>query len=323
MSRRPAGGRRVYAAGFSVAAALAALLYALIPLGTQLAADFYVEHFQALFHLGALSAACAFWGERRAGIRERFGWLVLAGLLAGLACGAKYAALLLTLLPLLLLVPLLCALGGSIYEGLRAAACVAAPALAVLAPWLVRNLAASGDPLYPLGLVLRRRLLGGARRRTGWITSRPRCAPAAARWPTSAGHWRNSGRAFHAGRKKSRRCSAFFWLADNECGPHLLFFAVPGFLSRLRGETFLVAGFVILDLACWFLFTHRLNRFFFPALRRWPSWRGWGSRGCGKWGGPPMRRAAGGAWRCGNCCWRRSWLWCCSSRPCRSCTCGS
>jgi len=130
-------------------AALAALLYAIIPLGSQLLADFYVEHFQALFHLGALWAVCAFWGERRAGIRERFGWVVLAGLFAGLACGTKYSALLMTLLPLLILLPLLCVIGGSVYEALRAAGCVAAPALAVLAPWLVRNAVASGDPLFP------------------------------------------------------------------------------------------------------------------------------------------------------------------------------
>jgi len=247
----------------TVAAALAALLYALVPLGTQLASDFYVEHFQALFHLGALCAACAFWSERRAGIRDCFGWLVLAGLLAGLACGAKYSALLMTLLPLLILLPLLCAARGSIYEALRAGACVAAPAAAVLAPWLVRNLAAAGDPLYPLGLVLKRRLQGG-----GAVPDRLDHFETALR--SGGRSLADCGRALaqlwpgFSHRQEEARLSS--WLQDNECGPHLLLFVVPGFLGRLSGEVILVGGFVILDLGCWFLFTHRLNRFFFPAL---------------------------------------------------------
>ena len=246
-----------------VAPALAVLLYVLIPLGTQMAADFYVEHFQALFHLGALWAACVFWSERRAGIRERFGWLLLAGLLAGLACGTKYSACLMTLLPLLILVPLLCAFGGSIYEALRAAACVAGPALALLAPWLVRNFVASGDPLYPLGLVLRRRLAGG-----GTVPDRldhfDTALRAGSRSVAALG--RALAQLWPGFSPRPEGQGLGFWLKDNECGPHLLLFALPGFLSRLRGEVILVAGFVILDVASWFLFTHRLNRFFFPAL---------------------------------------------------------
>jgi len=263
ISRACAVGRVANPPHIAVAPALAALLYALIPLGTQLVADFYVEHLQALFHLGALSAACAFWGERRAGIRGRFGWLVLAGLLAGLACGTKYSAFLMTLLPLLILVPLLCALGGSIYEALRAAACVLAPVLAMLAPWLLRNLVAAGDPLYPLGLVLRRRLLGG-----GTVPDRLDHFEAALRGGSRslAALGRALAQLWPGFSPRPKGEELGFWLKNNECGPHLLLFALPGFLSRLRGELFLVAGFVILDLACWFLFTHRLNRFFFPAL---------------------------------------------------------
>lgn len=250
-----------------VAAGLAALLYALIPLGAQLTADFYVEHVQALFHLAALLAACAFWAERRAGIRDRFGWLVLAGLLAGCGCGAKYSALLLTLLPLLVLIPLFCAVSGSCYEALRAAACIGISALAVLAPWLVRNCMASGDPLHPLGLVMRRRLWGG-----GAVPDRLDHFEVAVR--SGGRSWGDFGRALaqlwpgcssRTG-NDDRLTTVFFWLRDNECGPHLLCFALPGFLSRLRGEALLVAGFVILDLACWFLFTHRLNRFWYPQL---------------------------------------------------------
>src|SRR5208283_1317955 len=121
---------------------------------------FFVEHFQALFHIAALMAACAFLSERQAGLRGRSAWLILCGLLAGLACGAKYTALLLTLFPLAFYLFLFCALSGSLYEGLRAGALVAGSALAALSPWLARNLAAAGDPIYPLGLVLKQRLTG-------------------------------------------------------------------------------------------------------------------------------------------------------------------
>ena len=256
-----------------VGAALAALLYALIPLGSQLVADFYVEQFQALYHLAALAAACAFWNERRAGVRERFGWLVLAGLLAGLGCGAKYPALIFTLLPLLVLVPLFCVLCGSVYEALRAAACVGVPALLALAPWLVRNFAASGDPIYPLGLVLRRRLHGAGAvpdrldhfdvsLRAGGRSLADLGRSLAQLWPGL------QNRESDADLPK-----AFFWLRDSECGPHLLCFALPGFLScgrdpqsRGRGEALLVAAVFLFDVALWFLVTHRLNRFMYPLL---------------------------------------------------------
>ncbi|MCY3021003.1 MAG: hypothetical protein NTW87_18460, partial [Planctomycetota bacterium] len=251
----------------ATAAALGALLYALVPLGSQVAADFYVEHFQALFHLGALMAACAFLGERRAGVRDRFGWLVLGGLLAGLCCGTKYTALLFTLLPLLLLVPALCAIGGSVYEGLRAGGCLTASAAVAFAPWLLRNLIMSDDPLHPLGLVLKRRIQGGGdvpdridhfevAHRAGARSLSALGRSLAQLWPSLR----------HQDGQGENLADALFWSKDAECGPQLLCFAVPGLLRIVQSEVFLVAGVFALDVAAWFLFTHRINRFMYPLL---------------------------------------------------------
>jgi len=246
--------------------AIAALLYALIPLGSHLVSDFYVEHVQALFHLCAVLAACAFLQEQRQNNRLRSGWLILAGLLAGFCCGTKYTALLFTLAPLLLLVPLTCALRGAAYEALSAAATIGVAALAVICPWALRNAIASGDPMHPLGLVMKRR------------------AGAPLPQPDHLDHFdiatRAGERSLNAliqvlyqlvpGLKprepgSSELGAAFGWLHQSECGPHLLCFAVPGVLSAFRGAGFLIA-FFLLDVALWFVFTYRLNRFMYPLL---------------------------------------------------------
>ena len=95
----------------------AAGLYALTPMGSQVAADFYVEHFQALLHVSALLCACAYLSDFK--IRQLFkthaqnnasSWLLCTGAFAGLCCGAKVTGLLFTLLPLAVFLPLYCAL---------------------------------------------------------------------------------------------------------------------------------------------------------------------------------------------------------------------
>jgi len=47
-------------ADFYVAPTLAAALFAIVPMGSHLAADFYVEHIQTLFHVTATLAITAF-----------------------------------------------------------------------------------------------------------------------------------------------------------------------------------------------------------------------------------------------------------------------
>ena len=244
----------------SPAAALGAFLYALIPLGSALAGDFYVEHFQALFHLAALMAGCAFLCERAR--RETFatglGWLVLAGCAAGFCCGTKYTALLLTLVPMSIFIPFIFLLEGNILDGLRAVSCIFASAGCVFSPWLMRNLLASDDPIYPIGGVLGRRLF-----RSSANPGRLDHFEADVRTGARSGKaLLNSLRQLIPGMDELKN-----WRPELEsCGPQILCFALPGFLSIKRPAELLVAGTFILDLMLWFLFTHRLNRFFFPVL---------------------------------------------------------
>ena len=246
------------------APALAALLYALIPMGSDLAGDFYVEHAQALFHLAAVMAGCAYLNERRAGSGGKQ-WLILSGLLAGLCCGIKYTALLFTVAPLAVLIPILCLPGGSIFEALRAVFCIGLPALLAVSPWLGRNLIVTGDPIFPLGLVLARRLSispnntadrlahfevahrAGEKSLNAFMRALAQLLP---RFGSDKGQWFANAAA----------------VEQDSCGPQLAFFALPGFLSAARIDVLLVAGMFVMDLLIWFLFTHRLNRFMFPLL---------------------------------------------------------
>jgi hypothetical protein len=239
----------------SPAPALATLLFALTPLGSIMAADFYVEHIQALFHLAAVMAACAFLSDRREALRGRNGWLVLAGTLAGLCCGTKYPALLFTLAPLLILIPVHCAIGGSIYEALSAAMTLGVSALAMLAPWLLRNGIITRDPIFPLGTVMQRR------------------AATPSGIPDHLDHFevatRAGARSLDALAKSLTQLFPGFkssWFTDAECGPQLLPFALAGIAGFFRRGAGFLLGVFLLDLFFWFFFTYRLNRFVYPLL---------------------------------------------------------
>ncbi len=239
----------------SPAPALATALFALTPLASTLAADFYVEHFQALFHLAAVMAACGFLNDRRAGIRNRGAWLALSGALAGLCCGVKYTALIFTLAPLLILVPLFCTIGGSVYEALSSAASLGISALLALAPWLLRNGIMTGDPIFPLGLVVQRR------------ATPPHVLPdhldhfevATRAGPRTFEAFLNTLVQYCPGFRKN-------WLTDSECGPQLLAFTAPGLAGTFRRDTAFIVAFFLLDILLWFFFTYRLNRFLYPLL---------------------------------------------------------
>ncbi len=82
------------------------------------------------------------------GTRERpAGAAALAGFLVGTAVGAKYLAGATVALPVLAAV--LVAAGGSAGRRLGAVAALTAASLATAGPWLLRNLAWTGDPIYP------------------------------------------------------------------------------------------------------------------------------------------------------------------------------
>ncbi len=112
----------------------------------SLMARSYVEVAQLAYATAALFALLRWREARLAGETER-DWLITLGLLLGLAGGVKYTA-----------VSLAMAAGASLLwtgrrDGARAAArrllAVAGPALLLVLPWLLKNLALTGNPTYP------------------------------------------------------------------------------------------------------------------------------------------------------------------------------
>jgi hypothetical protein len=269
---------------------LAAILFAIVPLGAHLAADFYVEHIQTLAHVAAVLAAVAFLHDRRAGVRERGAWLVVAGFLAGFCCTTKYSALLFTLGPLLVFVPLLCMRDGSIYESLRAAMALALPAGLVFAPWALRNALAGGDPLYPLGLVLQRRAspLAATPQRIDHLEVALRTGSRGL--PAAAAALRELWPPFSATTDEGVTLAS--WTQQAECGPHLLGGLLLGLLNIARNDALLVALVFFADLFLWLFASHRVPRFFYTAL---PLLAALGAMGMARlWTIPPARKLVGG-----------------------------
>lgn len=133
------------ARGFgSGAAALATALFYTTPIVGWLSAEAYVDLGLALFLAAALH--CVLVRLDGGGVA----WTWTAGLLAGAALGTRYLAL----APVLLLaVDLLSAPVDARVPGrserLRAFSLFVAGALLMALPWYVRNVAESGDPIYP------------------------------------------------------------------------------------------------------------------------------------------------------------------------------
>ncbi len=126
-------------AGAPAAGAVAAGLFLGNPIVAHLAATAYVEMLLTLFVAAALYAA-----DRWRGTSHR-GWLALAGVFAGSAAAVKYQGLYfvgVTVLGALALAPR--------RRRWRAAALVAACALAALLPTHARIAAHTGNPLFPL-----------------------------------------------------------------------------------------------------------------------------------------------------------------------------
>lgn len=116
----------------------------------------YVEH--GLLFFGALSAGCLLRAIRME-INESPAndplhhaqlnrWFLLAGVFSGLSCGCKYTAVPLFAAPSLF--ALLFAKSDSIPSRLRYTALFTIGWLVTLAPWLARNYAFTGNPVFPL-----------------------------------------------------------------------------------------------------------------------------------------------------------------------------
>lgn len=130
-------------------AALAGLMFLTLPLIVKLSVTVYVDLGLIFFTSAAMFSALV-WLEDTG----RWRWLLLAAICSGLALGTKYNALV-SFLILSLLLPFfyLYRRENQHAEQLNAvkfAVLFAAVSMLVFSPWLVRNFALTGNPLYPL-----------------------------------------------------------------------------------------------------------------------------------------------------------------------------
>lgn len=106
---------------------------------------------RCFYYTVALLAVMEWMFGREESAPGRRSYLVLGGLCCGLAVAVKYTALLLLCLPLGAAVLLVsCVRHKGWYHKLTAPAILAGCALLALLPWLIRNLVATGNPVFPL-----------------------------------------------------------------------------------------------------------------------------------------------------------------------------
>jgi len=130
-------------------AALAGLMFLTLPLIVKLSVTVYVDLGLIFFTTAAMFSVLV-WLEDTG----KWRWLLLAAICSGLALGTKYNALV-SFLILSLLLPFfyLYRRENQHAEQLNAvkfAVLFAAVSMLVFSPWLVRNFALTGNPLYPL-----------------------------------------------------------------------------------------------------------------------------------------------------------------------------
>ncbi len=134
---------------FASSGAVAAVLFAATPGVIELASVAGADLGVAVFFL------CAWIAVLRAteGSDHLYRWYLLAGIFIGLMVGCKYLAIPMLAIPFGLVLPLLIrptSRGGHPAAGrFSALLIVTAAAIVVWSPWAVRNLIATGDPVYP------------------------------------------------------------------------------------------------------------------------------------------------------------------------------
>lgn len=124
---------------------IAGVMAAICPFIAYLGALAYVECGLLFFSAMALAAMIR---SARAEGRAATRWIIVSGLCAGLACGCKYTGIPATLIPLAV-----AALWKTPGRRVRApwhAAAFLVSSLAALSPWLIKNIAYTGNPVFPL-----------------------------------------------------------------------------------------------------------------------------------------------------------------------------
>jgi hypothetical protein len=218
------------------AAWFAAVVFLTTPWVYRMGVIPYVEGPLCNYHAALFWTAARAWSEADARLRSRF-W-ALAGLLAGGAMACKYTALVSAVIPF----GLVALIDTSRRRSLASLLAFSIGWAAVMTPWLTKNLIDTGNPVYPLGF----RVFGGrywdATMDQKWsIAHGPRPFSAPLLW------------------------DAIVDVAGRSDWQSPLYVALaPLGLRRPGSRRF--AGYVVYLFLTWWLFTHRLDRFWLPLL---------------------------------------------------------
>ncbi len=171
--------------------------------------------------------------------------ILAAGLCIGLAGGCKYTAL--VLIAAALGLAWLIVMNGGPLLRLRRAVIFGAATLLAFSPWLIRNVAFTGNPVYPFAYSV----FGGQ----AWSAAQT------AQW--DRGHQVPPERASIVGRLQ------ILWdevPASARFGPALILLGLVGLLLARNRAAMLLAIWLVLTLLCWATLTHMPGRFAVPII---------------------------------------------------------
>lgn len=239
-----AAGRRFASSGAGV---IAAVLYLSIPWVSVVSASGLIEGVLAFYLLMSFYAVLLWrqWpvadGATPRGSTERDLYLAVAGFCSGGAVSCKYPAAVFVAAPLLLYV--------ACTSGKRCLKPLGIFSLALLAGcglWFAKNWELTGNPVYPLLYE--------------WFGGETRTAEINERWLRA-----HSPHGFTLTALASSLSAVV--LKSSWISPVLVPLAAVGLLvRRYRGLALALAGYFAYIIAAWWLFTHRIDRFWIPAL---------------------------------------------------------
>jgi hypothetical protein len=225
--------------GSTRAAWFASLVYLSTPWIYRLAVIAYVEGPLCFYHAALVWAAVRGFGDRS--IARRSIWFLI-GLLAGCAMGCKYPALISAVIPFGVL---------ALVDGKRSRSF--APVLwyilgwaVVMGPWLAKNVIDTGNPVFPLANSIFHGRHWDQAREIKWSNAHGRKAVTSKELVDSI---------VDVAGRSDWQSALYVALAP-------LAFLRPG----SRRVTWALWGFVAYLFATWWLFTHRVDRFWLPLL---------------------------------------------------------
>ncbi len=234
-----AAGRRYFSPNTG---SVAALVYLSTPWIVLVSTSGLMEGVSALFLLLSFYAFWMWRDDDRAGIcATARGRLLLCGFLAGSAVACKYPAAVFVCLPLLAAVTVCARATRS-----KSVAWFLVAVSAACGPWLVKNAVLSGNPVYPLAC----ELLDGETRTAA-----------------KDAQWRRAHSPPNYTLMDAAARLASFGLRSEWLSPLLIPLAAVSLLPRQsRRATLWLWGYVAYVLVTWWLFTHRIERFWVPVL---------------------------------------------------------